>query len=75
MQNYENSPVNEWNAATARLGYLTGGPLDSLLGQLARAGAAPPTVTAQAPEVTSIKDAPETAGPAPSANSQPTSNS
>lgn len=44
MKSNENSPVNEWNAPTERLGYLNGGPLDSLLAQLSRAG---PAISAQ----------------------------
>lgn len=51
MKNDEKSPVNEWNYATARLGYLTGGPLDSLVVQLSRSGVSPPAVVAELPVI------------------------
>lgn len=67
MKNDEKSPVNEWNYAADRLGFLTGGPLDSLVEHLARGGAAPPVVTAEMPV-----SHPE--GGAPSINSELTNN-
>jgi hypothetical protein len=48
MKNYDNSPMNGTDN-TARLTFLTGGPLDSLLAQLAGARVSPPPVTAQLP--------------------------
>lgn len=67
----ENNPVNEWNSASARLGYLTGGPLDSLLAQLARAGGAPSAIVAQMPVISPDHDTLETAKPALSGGSEP----
>jgi hypothetical protein len=73
MKNQENSPVNEWNGTTAQLSYLTGGPLDSLLAQLAGNGVSPPAVDAPLPEITAASDASE-AGTAPSDSLEPTRN-
>lgn len=57
MRNDEKSPVNEWDFASARLGYLTGGPLDNLVAQLARSGVSAPTVVAQLPVIAPDSDA------------------
>ncbi len=61
MKNPENEPVNEWNDTAARLVYLTGGPLDSLLAQLSRVAPSPPAVTAGLLTMASDKIAPVTA--------------
>ena len=64
MKNPENETVNEWNRTAARLDYLTGGPLDSLLAQLAGSGVSPPAVTAQLPGIAPDNNASKTAEPA-----------
>ena len=57
MKNDEKSSVNEWNYATERLGYLAGGPLDSLVAQLARSEISPPAVVAELPVIAPDSDA------------------
>lgn len=63
MKNYDNSSVNAIGTA-AHLGFLTGGPLDSLLEQLAGTRVLPSPVTAPLPVIAADCDASASDGPA-----------
>lgn len=62
VRSYDNSPVYELNCDPARLAYLAGGPLDSLLARLA--GASRSAADVGSPVSAIVGDAPEAAGPA-----------
>jgi len=68
MKHSQDEPVNEWNTTTARLGFLTGGPLDSLLEQLAGSGASRPSAVLQTPVTAIATNAQLAAGSAPTGN-------
>lgn len=73
MKSYENSPVSELSYDPARLAFLAGGPLDSLLARLA--GVSRSAADLSSPVSATASDAPEAAGSASSGNLESANNS